>query len=185
MDHLIWTPYPPGDEWAFAEDTPGLRAEHERGLVAGGTSLTGEVTTIDVAVSEGTVADVVGTVWGGWLVSPAARSAIDAVGAQVEWLPVELHSSGIEPYCLLNPLQVVDALDVAASSLEMVPGSQVVRSARRLVLAPGAGGFPPLSVVVGLYGVLLVSIALRTELEQACEAPGLFVEVSNYRHGLV
>jgi hypothetical protein len=186
MTYFVWQPPIVDSGFAFAEDLTGLTDRQRAGLRSGeplGEPLAHPVVT---AMSEGRLGDVIGTLWGGRLVSAPLRAVIEGwPGLRTRFVPVALEHAPSAEYWFLNLLERRDCLDRERSGAVTLAGHpHVVRAIRRLVLRE-VGDAPAAYHVVGVPDLVVVRDDLRDAIEAACAAPGFFVVPDEYERGVL
>jgi hypothetical protein len=187
MGWHVWTDYLPGSGYAFAEEVEGLTAEQERRLASGVELARPLPRPVVTKLSEGALADVIGTVWMGRILSGNLRSTLEGcTSARLQFVEVAVPEYPERDYFFLNLLETVDCFDRERSDYDVDHEyPDVIQRIRKLVLTPLPAGVPEVFNLAGLPGLILVNDAVSEELRTACPAPGEFVEISDYTRGLV
>lgn len=182
--HWIWSGYFPGSGHAFAEAQEGLSPSQLDALLVG-KPLGEPLPEVRVtALSPGKLPGAMASAFHALLAADKVKKAVEAhVAEGVQYLPASLKGKR-GSYHVVNPTVRVAALDRKKSEFETYPGTEAMRSVRKLVLGKIPADAPALFRLEEIPQLILVSDALKKALEKASASPGEFESPGEYRLGV-
>ena len=178
----VWAPYSGEPGTAFVTEIFGL--DDDAGRLLRGEAVPGMPQPFVEQCDPGTYTDMFGSYTGLLILAPALVAVLQAAGARLQLIPLAIPGQPACDYAIVNVLDTVPALDVAASTLTMFDGTDVIDRITHLVLQPIPADAPPIFHAAEHQVLILVNDALRRALEAASDHPGVLTPVGKWRNVL-
>jgi hypothetical protein len=184
MEHFIWQGYFPGSGFAFAEAQKGLSDEQSLGFLVGNKIENPPKSIVITELSEGELPDLLESAWSARMVSAKLKKVLEKNCPDcIQYIPVKLEDHPNAKYWIANVLTSIECVDREKSKLKTFPKPpHTIKGVSKLVLKPIGDDAPALFRIAELTPDMLVSEALRKELEAASSSAGRFTRVQDYRH---
>lgn len=178
----VWAPYSGEPGTAFVTEISGL--DDDTGRLLRGEALPEMPQPVVEQCDPGTFTDVLGTYTGLPILAPNLVAVLQAAGARIELVPLTVPEAPGRNYAIVNVLDTVPTLDLAASTLTLFDGTDVIDRITHLVLQPIPDDAPPIFHAAEHPVLILVNDNLRCALEAASDHPGVLTPVGKWRNVL-
>ena len=184
MEHFIWQGYFPGSGFAFAEARDGLSPEQSYAILVGNKIESPPKRVVITALSKGKLPDLLESGWSSRMVSATLKKILEKNCPDcIQYIPVKLAAHPDAKYWIANVLTSIECVDREKSKLKTFPKPpHTIKGVSKLVLKPIGDDVPALFRIAELTPDMLVSEALRKEIEAASSSAGKFIKVQDYRH---
>ena len=184
MEHVIWQGYFPGSGFAFAEAQEGLSDEQSLAILVGNKVDKPPKKVVITQLSKGKLPDLLESAWSARMVSEKLKKVLEKNCPDcIQYIPVKLEGHPDAKYWIANVLTAIECVDREKSKLKTFPKPpHTIKAVSKLVLKPIGDDAPAVFRIAELTPDMLVSDALRKELEAASSSCGKFVRVQDYRH---
>lgn len=178
----IWAPYSGEPGIAFVTEISGL--DDDSGRLLRGEPLPDRLRPVVEQCDPGTFTDMLGSYTGLPILAPNLVAVLQAAGARIALVPLTVPEEPGRDYAIVNVLDTVPTLDLAASTLTMFEGTDVIDRITHLVLQPIPADAPPIFHAAEHPVLILVNDALRRQLQAASDHPGVLTPVGKWRNVL-